>query len=268
MSAEFREAIRKVIRFSPDVVNGNLGGVDNQIQKSLLNEIRINPVFQKPIVDGQMQSIALPTVMALNNSVDPYLQKHNPWNGLSREDQKAITDFYGLHRIHKMVFHIVNIPEEIDVLASYMAATFAFTTKKVPDVVSMGEVIQAVANSYWEETQALTFMKRVGLLVVKDVMGAYTGLNKISGSVREVFSNRLYKKRATVFINAGSDKILDLLDSDKEIVRSDIYEMLKESGIGSCSDLASFIGSANSYINFNVEEPERGINGRRSKFFV
>jgi hypothetical protein len=141
-----------------------------------------------------------------------------------------------------------------------MAATFSFTTEKIPEVIRMQELMDHLFTGFREDTMQMEFHRQVGLMVITDILGSYPGETKMSGLIRSFIMWRLTKGKTTVFLDATPASLLELLKNGDELERKDVEKAISETAVGAHKDVAALLYEPDSYINFNLSNPLRGIN--------
>jgi hypothetical protein len=260
MDKSIHDVLRNAVRFSWTVVDGQQRSLDREIEQSLLGEIELDPVFKRQMKDDALQFIALPTLMAIKQTKDPARKKNDHWAKIPGKDRQRILSFYGLKEDHCTITHFVNEKRQVPKMASYIAATFAYTAEKVPEVITMRELMDHLFKDFREDIIQMELHRQVGLMIVTDVLGSYPGETKMSGLIRSFIMWRLSKGKTTVFLDAAPASLVELLKDGEELQRKDVQNAISETAVGEHKDVAALLYEPDSYINFNLSSPLREIN--------
>lgn len=273
----FSDDLQKVIRFPWDVEDRiqrglPLKSMDKAIKTSLLTENRLDPCFLTAPDPALVQSIALPSIIAMCHSKDRYLAEYNPWRKgeITREEKIRILRYYHLKRDHEVVFQMVPRSKAIFPMASYMAATYAFSLNLVPYVLSLEELTDELRQSHWdrEDTERMEVIKTKGLVVVTNILSHHPSVPKMDGLHRGFFLNRLWFGHTTVFIDEVPEEIAEVLEAGEFPERKEIRRILKETPLGEYKSIFPFVMGDHTYINFNVEEPSESLNDYREDLLI
>jgi hypothetical protein len=204
MDKSIHDVLRNAVRFSWTVADGQQRALDREIEQSLIGEIELDPVFKKqPKGEAILQWAAFPTLMAIKQTNDPAREKNDHWAKIPGKDRQRILSFYGLKDGHCTITHFANEKRQVPKVASYMAATFAYTAEKVPEVITMRELMDHLFKDFREDTIQMELHRQVGLMIITDVLGSYPGETKMSGLIRSFIMWRLSKGKTTVFLDAA-----------------------------------------------------------------
>ena len=218
-----------------------------------------------------VQAIALPVIMYMMHT--GYFKKRkqeNPWfDILTEAERRAVLDYYTLHEsVHRVVLQFVAHRDQIPGMASYMAAAFAFSTKVVPRMYSMEQVIKEFyASDFGEDTRDWSFMKSDGLLIVSTPFASFRGIKGISGNIAALFEKRLQDGRPTVFLQAPTGPVQAVLDRGKMPTREVVSSSIKESDIGGGA-VGDLLMSWSTYVQVLGAKPLGVVNECRASVYI
>jgi hypothetical protein len=269
MEKAIQDVVRNAVRYSWTVVNGQKRSLDREIERDLVGEMGLDPVFKrKPKGEAILQWAALPTLISIKRTKDPERKRKDHWAEIPRSDRQRILSFYGLKDGHCTITHFANNTSQVKQIASYMAATFAFTTEKCPEVIPMKKLMDDLFRDFREDTLQMEYHRQMGLMIITDVLGSYPGETKMSGLIRSFIRWRLDEGKVTVFLDAGPASLVDLLKSGETLERKDVENAISETAVGAHKDVAALFYESDCYINFNLSTPLRGINELSEMFSI
>ncbi|WP_243439395.1 hypothetical protein [Fundidesulfovibrio soli] len=139
-------------------------------------------------------------------------------------------------------------PLQIGKLASYIAATYAFSTHTVPRVVDFKDLIQIAFQSTLEDTTDYERMIPAGLLVVTNPFGTFSGADKASGTISSLLLERMSGGKPTVFIDVLFGDTLSLADRGLHPTEKEYRQMVYNLMGG--SKLTQFLAGGNTKVMF------------------
>jgi hypothetical protein len=180
------------------------------------------------------------------------MRENAPWRTvLTTEERWEIARTMGFTREDRHVLHLVHRQAQIAKAASYIAATFAFTSRVVPMVASYQEVISAVLESTLEETPEYTAMKKAGMLVVTNPLGRYPGADKAEGALFTLFARKADRGDMVVYIDMPTPEMGRVLDKGGKPSQDDFIDMVASTAMGS-NRMAFLVGGLETYFNYNT----------------
>ena len=275
------DVLSKFMRFGWEVAPArNQFSLARDITKSLIREIELSPDFREPPPKGLLQSIAHPTYLYLRRTIDPALNRkkgRNPlYSNLTQKEIEALDRYYYWNRKyhHGDILHLVDERRQIPVITSHIAATFAYTTLMVPNVISFERLVKEVDDSTFEETLELEFCRKSAILIVTDALRSCKRLKTVDGDVAGFLDSRSKYHRITVFVDVVQsedvNETLDQVTSEQHTMDRKLLEvMLDKSGVGTTHSYKQLLKSIGTYVNFNTSQPVGGINEwSRDRFFI
>lgn len=242
------DALQDTVRLSWEVMEHPTRKLDLHIQQMLINRDGFWGGFEKrpdpALLAITVRSSALPTVFALFRSS----QLFKSWGGERAQLRKAV-DLFGLEPHHKMVFlYTVNL-HVIDSLISYGAATFAFTTRYIPEVVSFNKLARLAFSFHPEDAEAFNALKQRWLLFVTHPIDADRLVKKTAGTLLDFFRDRVSGQRATVFVDAMDPRWIGWPDPTLHVIKTKVAE----SSLGKTA-LLEYMFAPTTYFQFVAPE--------------
>jgi hypothetical protein len=268
------DVLRNCIRFPWDVSKSpvNSGKFnDSAVMERLEHESGFSSCFMVRPNDKAlphvMQSIALPTLMSLLHTKTRTVTERSLWKGLRPDVQDQILSLYPDfdREDHIFLFHMVQKQKQILTMASYMAATFAFTTYTVPLMIDFDDVTRALFSSMNGDFALSNAIEHAGLLIVLYPLGVYPGVDKISGPLFTMFAKRSDLGRPTVFLDLPQHDFARKISENRVPTRED-FKTMAQMSVAGATRFGYYLAGPNTYRNSTI--PIRGLNvGREALYF-
>jgi len=238
-------SFKKVVTFPWEAQAKDGTAKVREIFDDLQHERGFSPCFQrKPESQEVLQSIALPTVMAQVHGKTYALKERNLLYKLPKPDRQEIYAELGMTMDQMVPLFLLRNVRLIDVMASYVAATYAVTTHTHVYWLDFKDLIQLCLESTMADTPVFKAVESVGLLIVKYPLGIYPGWEKASGSIFSLLANRISAGKITVLMDTVAPPCLDTVESGLLPSKAQYREMIKSAAIAN-SKLEYFLVGPN-----------------------
>lgn len=267
------DKLNEFIRFSWDVAKHPVNASprkDSEVMQRLQHDSGFSPKFKEEPDERSkallMQSVALPTIMAMTHGKTRTMLEHTKWKDADPEVKQQIFELYEgfIPEDHLFLFHMVRTQQQILLMASYMAATYALTTYTTPLMVDFDDLIRASFHSISGDRTLLNATEKAGLLFVLYPLANYPGIEKVSGPLFTMFAKRSDFGRPTVFLDMPQGEVARKIANKSVPNADDFKKMCKESVTGS-TKFGYYLAGPSTYRNFNT--PLRGLNVSREAFY-
>lgn len=208
-----------------------------EIQKALFGDLGFDPrCEQPPTLDWVVQAIALPTIIYLEHTRF-YARRtdlENPWLRLTEAERNEVRAYYYMNKdAHRMVYQYVPSPQVMQLMGSYIAATFAYTTKNIPRMYPMELVMEEFMESgFGEWTKDYASIRNTGLLLVTAPTTQMRGMQSMAGNMYSLFSRRIQDRRVTVFLDTATGQLAKKGKQRQLPNRDDFQKTLEAAEIG------------------------------------
>lgn len=254
--------IEKVIRFPWGIPNG-AGVIENKLDREIWIALEtlcgFDPIYKtKPTHGKTIPMAALPTIMfMIHNKMFEQYKEPNPWKTvLSDKERQEVLDYYYLsEQSHLQLYQFMQNYAQSPFLTAYMAGIFAFTTRAVPLMVRMDDIVHEINESTFGDTPLLEEINNAGLLIVTSPVGMIKGFRNSVGSLYSLFRKRMDLRRITVFVDGCRQPIKDLLEKEKVIERHAVMQSFKKTELEQ-NMLSDLLAGQNTYIAIQDAERE------------
>ena len=163
--------------------------------------------------------IAPPIIDQMYRTKDPL--GANPLRKLPEEKQQEVLNSWGLNNAYTYAF--VFVAPTLTVANAYverLLMTYALTTEKIPRIMTLASVLDEFRAFYHADSYEL--LLKPGLLLVSDVVGSITDIDRIDNKLVSFLSERHGRGKTTVFVIIAQEDIGDALGThgfDKTIYK-------------------------------------------------
>jgi len=216
--------------------------MNRRILWTLTTKIGLSAAFRMRPSDAVMQSIALPTVLFMaRNRLSTYVHE-NPWlTRLTKAEQAHLVKEFGLTSDMHSVLALALTPAVLEKYLSYSVALFAFSTKRVPMVVELPELVSFFSTYGYDDTDRYDSLLSCGMLVIKSPLGNVRGLRDVTGSFLPLLTHRMRTGRLTVYADLAFGEARHAIkDKGEEPTASALSAMLAGTVIGK-TQICSFL---------------------------
>lgn len=222
--------LRKFVRLPWEVCDGKKHCKDEEISNYVAFHGLAGTKFREPPKEGDEKrrvlfAIANAMTIALTTQGGTALTQRNKFPGLQDEEKKFLFDALGIDPLcHDSILYISKKDVISAELASYVAASYAFTTWTKPFVLNFERLCSVAFQSMRDTTSEEKLMKTAGLLIVTD-LGVPTKMNEAAYAfLQNILAMRSSAKRMNMFFDTRHGKILSTFLKGKVPSREDVTE--------------------------------------------
>lgn len=208
--------------------------MDKRILWTLTTKIGLSEAFRTPPHPSGVQSIALPTVLFMaRNRLSTYVRE-NPWlTRLTKAERAKLAHDFGLASDMHSVFALALTPAVLEKYLAYSVSIFAFSTRRVPMVVELPELVSFFSTYGYDDTDRYDELLSCGMLVIKSPLGNVRGLRDVTGSFLPLLTHRMRTGRLTVYADLAFGEVRNaIMERGEEPTGSALSAMLSGTVLG------------------------------------
>ena len=229
---DFGAIVRKYIRLPWKVYSGQKDYRDRELAATVAHECGATDAFkQEPAyadLDKIFLSIAPMITLELDRNIggEEFRKRNVVWPNLPQAERDAVLQTLNLRPAqHDSVLLLEPNNMWRHRLTSYIAAAYAFTTYRLPYVMTFDQLTHAAFDSIHYETHVEKAMRSHGLLIILGAGAPRPGADKVYGFLSTVLEQRMRKGLRHMFIDVPEGELMEALSNKETVTRKQVSAM-------------------------------------------
>ena len=227
---DLETVIRKFIRLPWEVCDGQEHWRDCEVSNIIEFECHAGDSFKTPppkeYREIVLQSVARTLVIALSFQKGGVLEKRNKFNTLTIEEKNCLFQRLGIQPRQYSFLLLEKDPFLLDMLPSYCAAAYAFTTWTKPFVCDFDLLYDVAYQAQIDKPREEYAMRCAGLFILKGLGVPSKSANEVPYAyLHSLLNRRFSKRRMNMFVHAPVGALLSTYSINKLPTRSTILDV-------------------------------------------
>ena len=174
-----------------------------------------NHLITSTIEDTERLLIAaIPTVYWQQLNKDS--RKVNPYDDLSDEGREVFESIYGDYSEYQFIIYLTQSLTAINNTAKTILDIYTASTTYIPYAIDMDDLIHYIFTKTLNTTSILDAhpVETTAFLIIRNFMGNFNRLDKVSGDIKSLLSKRLRDGRVTILIDQMDQTTRDQTNID------------------------------------------------------